>query len=125
LIDDPLPRERLLQTMARARVAIHLPASVEGAYMPALESMALGVLVVCPDCVGNRSFCRDGETCLVPERSRRAIVDAALTLLGSSPQELEPMVASAHEESRAHGLAHERSGFLEVLDRVGELWAAR
>jgi hypothetical protein len=125
LIDDPLPRERLLQTMGRARVAIHLPASVEGAYMPALESMALGVLVVCPDCVGNRSFCRDGETCLVPERSRRAIVDAALTLLGSSPQELEPMVASAHEESRAHGLAHERSGFLEILDRVGELWAAR
>jgi glycosyltransferase involved in cell wall biosynthesis len=124
LVDRPMPREQLLATMARARVAVLLPASVEGAYMPALECMALGALVVCPDCVGNRSFCRDGETCLVPKRSRRAIVKAARAVLAASAQELEPMLAAAREVSVAHGLNCERTKFLEILDRVDELWAS-
>jgi hypothetical protein len=125
LVDRPTPRNELLQAMARARVAVHLPASVEGAYMPALESMALGALVVCPDCVGNRSFCRDGETCLLPARSKRAILKSALAALAASPDELEPMLASAREESMGRGLASERTGFLEILDRIEDLWGAR
>lgn len=124
LVDRPMPRDELLGSMARARVAVLVPASVEGAYLPALECMALGALVVCPDCVGNRSFCRDGETCLVPKRSRRAIVKSALAALSASPQELEPMLAAARRESEDHALTRERSRFLEILDRVDELWAA-
>ncbi|HEV3047160.1 MAG TPA: glycosyltransferase [Solirubrobacteraceae bacterium] len=124
LVDEPIPREQLLAAMARARVTVHLPALVEGAYLPALESMALGAAVVCPDCVGNRSFCRDGETCLVPERNERAIAKAALTLLAASPSELEPMLAGAREEALRRTLALERTRFLELVDRVEELWAA-
>jgi hypothetical protein len=123
LVDEPIPREELLSAMARARVTVHLPALVEGAYLPALESMALGAAVVCPDCVGNRSFCRDGDTCLVPERSERAIVKAALTLLGASQSELEPMLAGAREEAMRRTLEAERARFLELLDRAGQLWA--
>jgi glycosyltransferase involved in cell wall biosynthesis len=122
LLDRPLPRESLLEAMARARVSVHLPASVEGAYMPALESMALGTAVVCPDCVGNRGFCRDGDTCFVPRRSKRAIVRAALTALRCSPAELQPMLQRAREESLRHALPNERARFLEILDRVQELW---
>ena len=124
LVDRAIPRHELLRAMARARIAVHLPASVEGAYMPALESMALGALVVCPDCVGNRSFCRDGETCVVPKRSGRAIAKAALTVLSASPEELEPMLAGARRESIDHSLHTERSRFLEILDRAEELWGA-
>jgi hypothetical protein len=125
LVDRPMPREELLEAMARARVTVHLPAAVEGAYLPALESMALGAVVVCPDCVGNRSFCRDGDTCFVPARSKRAIVKSALTALRASERELAPMLASAHEESSRRGLNSERIGFLEILDRVEDLWAER
>jgi len=125
LIDEPLPRVELLEAMARARVTVHLPSSVEGAYLPALESMALGAAVVCPDCVGNRSFCRDGETCLVPKRKERAMTEAALTLLRASADELEPMLAAAREESAGRTLDAERTRFLAILDRVEELWAAR
>jgi hypothetical protein len=124
LVDEPIPREELLAAMARARVSVHLPAQVEGAYLPALESMALGAAVVCPDCVGNRSFCRDGETCLVPERSERAIAKAALTLLRASPAELEPLRSQARAEAAQRTLALERTRFLELLDRVQELWGA-
>ncbi len=125
LVERPLPRSELLEAMARSRVAVHLPGSVEGAYLPALESMALGALVVCPDCVGNRSFCRDGETCLVPRRTDRAIARAALDALESSPAELAPMLALAREETLARGLPAERARFLEILDRAEELWRSR
>lgn len=125
LIDRPVPRERLLGAMARARVAVHLPVSREGAYLPALESMALGALVVCPDCVGNRSFCRDGDTCLMPKRRERAIARAALSALSAEPDELAPMLTAASAESRARSLAVERARFLAILDRSEELWSNR
>ncbi|MCW3026914.1 MAG: hypothetical protein JWN81_125 [Solirubrobacterales bacterium] len=125
LLDRSLPRDELLDAMARARVSVHLPNPVEGAYLPALESMALGTAVVCPDCVGNRSFCRDGETCLVPRRSKRAITDSALLALSASPGELEEMLTSAHEESMRRALTSERARFLEILDHAEDLWAAR
>ncbi|MGD0452035.1 MAG: glycosyltransferase [Solirubrobacteraceae bacterium] len=125
IVDRPMPRDELLGAMARARVTVHLPRVLEGAYLPALESMAVGALVVCPDCVGNRSFCRDGDTCLVPERSEQAIVESALMALTASADELGPMLASAHEESMGRGLTPERTRFLEILDHVDELWAAR
>ncbi|MGO9321408.1 MAG: glycosyltransferase [Solirubrobacteraceae bacterium] len=125
LVDRPVPRAELLDAMARARVTVHLPRALEGAYLPALESMALDTLVVCPDCVGNRSFCRDGDTCLVPVRSEHAIVESALTALTASAQELGPMLASGRQESMGRTLAVERARFLEILDRVDELWAAR
>jgi hypothetical protein len=123
LVDQPIPRDELLEATARARVAVHLPLPIEGAHLPPLESMALGALVVCPDCLGNRSYCRDGETCLVPERSENAIVESALMALTASSDELAPMLAAAHEESMGRSLDVERNSFLEILDRADELWA--
>jgi glycosyltransferase involved in cell wall biosynthesis len=122
LLDRPVSRVELLEAIADARVSVHLPASIEGAYMPALESMALDTVVVCPDAVGNRGFCRDGETCLVPRRSKRAIVRAALRALRASPEDLQPMLAGAREEAMRRGLADERARFLEILGRAKELW---
>jgi glycosyltransferase involved in cell wall biosynthesis len=124
LIERPLPRDQLLDAMARARVTVHLPATVEGAYLPALESMALGALVVCPDCVGNRSFCRDGETCLVPAREERAILEATCAALSESDDALEPLLAAARLECASRSLAAERVRFLEILGRVEEYWSA-
>jgi Glycosyl transferases group 1 len=124
LVDQPLAREQLLDAIARARVSVHLPARVEGAYLPALESMALGTLVVCPDCVGNRSFCRDGETCLVPVRSEEAMLEATCTSLSESADALAPLLAAARLECAGRTLEAERARFLEILGRVDELWGA-
>jgi hypothetical protein len=125
LLDRLLPRAQLLEAMAGGRVSVHLPAPVEGAYLPALESMALGTAVVCPDCVGNRSFCRDGDTCLVPRRRKRAIIHSTQLALTASAEELQPMLSSAHAETVRRGLPHERAAFLEILDRVEDLWRSR
>ncbi len=54
----------------------------EGFCLPPLESMATGGAVVCTDAHGNRDFCADGENCLVPESTVRAVSDALARLLG-------------------------------------------
>jgi hypothetical protein len=124
LVDRLVPREQLIEGLASARVSVHLPARVEGAYLPALESMALDTLVVCPDCVGNRSFCRDGETCRVPERTADALVAAAADLLAADPVVNGMLLEQGRRESARHALGQERRAFLAVLERLQELWLA-
>jgi len=122
LIRREVHRSELLARMARARVTLYLPNRLEGFYIPALEGMALGTLVVCPDSVGNRSFCRDGENCLMPPYEEDAIVAAADLALAEHDR-LGALVEGGHEAARAHDLEHERVAFLDVLGRVDELWA--
>ena len=124
LIEEPLARDELLDKLGRARVAVHLPALIEGAYLPALESMALETIVVCPDCRGNRSFCLDGDTCFVPRRDPRAIARAARKALRAKPHELDRMRASGMAMARSRSLEAERERLLEVLARTDELWGA-
>jgi hypothetical protein len=54
LVDERIPRWELVPLMARARVTVFVPNPKEGFYLPALEGMAVGTTVVCPDCIGNR-----------------------------------------------------------------------
>jgi glycosyltransferase involved in cell wall biosynthesis len=123
LVDERIPRWDLVRLVARARVTVFVPNPKEGFYLPALEGMAIGTVVVCPDCIGNRSFCLPGENCFRPAHDEDEIVAAAEEALRREP-ELDDMRARALATAREHGLEGERKAFLEVLDRVDELWAA-
>ena len=112
------------EAMARARVTVHLPGSLEGAYLPALESMAVGAAVVCPDCVGNRSFCRDGDTCLVPDRSetgdrqgRARAPDGACRHAGADARLGSQAGDGAQAAGRAHPLPGDRRARRRSLGR--------
>lgn len=115
---DPLPRGEFLATLGRAKVAVTLPLEREGFFLPALEAMAVGCLVVCPDCVGNRGFCRDGETAFRPEASVAAIVAAARAAVGIDAAAGRAMLCAAAAEVDRHGLEHERRAFLQILDGI-------
>ena len=122
LVDDRIPRAVLLDLMRRARVSVLVPNPKEGFYLPALEGMALGTVVVCPDCIGNRSFCLPGENCFRPDYEQDAIVAAAEDALRDDAP-LETLRARALETARAHDMPGERRAFLDILDRVEQLWA--
>jgi glycosyltransferase involved in cell wall biosynthesis len=123
LIDERTPQPELLRLVGSAAVTLFVPNPKEGFYLPAVEGMALRTVVVCPDCIGNRSFCQDGVNCFRPDYDEGAIVRAATEALGRR-DELGEMLDNATETARAHDLADERSAFLAVLDRVADLWAA-
>jgi len=123
VVDSRIPRPELLDLMGRATVTVLLPNPKEGFFLPAVEAMALGTIVVCPDCIGNRSFCIDGANCFRPAYEEDAIVRTAEHALATW-RELSPMLENALETARRHNLPSERAAFLEVLERVDELWAA-
>ena len=122
VIAAPLPREAFLSRLAAARVVVFLPLEAEGCFLPALEAFALGCLVVCPDCIGNRQFCRDRETCLRPPYALGSIVAAVETAMAMAPAERERIVAAAAVEAAARGLEGERRAFLDVLDHLPQIW---
>jgi glycosyltransferase involved in cell wall biosynthesis len=122
IVDSRSPHEEVLNLISRAAVTVFVPNPKEGFYLPALEAMALGSIVVCPDCVGNRSYCIDRVNCFRPVYSVEAMAAAAREAL-SHRTELTEMIERAARTAREHDLRNERSAFLEILDRVDELWA--
>jgi hypothetical protein len=123
LVDRLLPRAEFLAKLGNAHVTTFLPWEIEGFYMPALEGMALGTVVVCPDIVVNRSFCLPGVNCFRPEYDEEALASATATALAELGS-LGPMRASALETAREHDLTAEREAFGAILSRVDELWAS-
>jgi hypothetical protein len=121
LVDTRIPRRELLALMGRAVATVLVPNPKEGFYLPALEAMAAGTLVVCPDCIGNRSFCRDGVNCLRPAHEEEAIAAAAERALADEAARAD-MVRAALDTARAHDIRDERREFLRILERVDELW---
>ena len=118
-----LPREQFLATLARARRAVLLPRATEGFYLPALEAMALGCLVICPDCVGNRSFCREGFSALVPAGHDEASLFAATWRARVLPPvEEAALLANARAVAARYTLARERAAFHDLLASVDSLW---
>jgi glycosyltransferase involved in cell wall biosynthesis len=124
LIDRLVPRQELLDTLARSRVTLFLPFRVEGKPLPLLEGMALETIVVCPDCVGNRSFCHDGVNSFRPPYEDDAIFEAAEAALSQAAGAREAMLAAASATVREHDLPAEREAFYRVLGQVDELWDA-
>ncbi len=117
-----MPREAFLGRVAAAEVVVFLPLEVEGCFLPALEAFALGSLVVCPDCVGNRQFCRDGDTCLRPGHSPASLVAAVAQATAMTPCDRERIVAAAQAEAAARGLDGEKRAFLAILDDLERSW---
>jgi glycosyltransferase involved in cell wall biosynthesis len=115
LLTDALPRPAYLALMAQAQVVVLLPSAREGFYLPALEAMALGCMVVCPDCVGNRSFCLDRVNCYRPAFNLQALVGCALKALQMNDSDRSVMLQAAAKTTQNHSLAHERSAFQKIL----------
>ena len=84
--------------------------------------MALGTIVVCPDSVGNRSFCVDTETCWLPPYDFDVIAEQAEVALAADEAVTDRMRLRASEEVTRHSLAGERRAFLDVLDNLNDLW---
>jgi Glycosyl transferases group 1 len=121
---DRIPREDYLARMSDAKITVFLPRSVEGFYLPALEGMAVGTIVICPDCIGNRGFCQDGVNCFRPSYNSGKIAAAARAALGQDKSDRAQMREQASITAQEHSLQHERGAFLRILARIDELWKA-
>jgi hypothetical protein len=124
LSTGPVDRPAFLARMRTASLCILLPLPVEGFFLPALEAMALGVPVIVTDCIGNRSYCRDGETCLMPDRDAGAIAAAARRLL-ASPALCAEIAEGGRRMALNHSLPRERDAYVAALSAYLEPWRER
>jgi glycosyltransferase involved in cell wall biosynthesis len=121
LLAAPLLRADYLDRVVRARVTVFLPSPVEGLYLPPVEGMALGTLVVCARVPGTE-YCRDGYNCFYPGYSLDALHAAAEAADALSGAERGRLLRQASEAVARHDLQAERKAFLEIRRNVSQLW---
>ncbi|MEP6604449.1 MAG: glycosyltransferase [Spartobacteria bacterium] len=121
IVTDWMPRVEYIARISEAKITVFLPRPAEGFYLPALEGMAAGTIVVCPDCEGNRGFCEDLVNCFRPEYDAAAIARAAIAATRQTTTEREQMLTQASATAEQHSLASERESFLSILPRIDEL----
>lgn len=117
-----LPRDVFLDYLNRAKCALFLPLPREGFYLPALEAMALGSLVICPDCIGNRSFCINGQTCFLPTYDTSAILSAIQQMQSLDHYQQDRLLANALKQVELHHLEREAEQFLAIMNDLSALW---
>ena len=122
LLTKFVDRDTFLGLLAESRVAVCLPYEEEGFYMPALEAMAAGAIAVTLDCVGNRSFCRHEENCLIAEPDLESLLGAAKRALALSPSERGHLHWLARDTAAGHSLEAERQRFHAILGDIDHLW---
>jgi hypothetical protein len=112
-----IAREDFLLRLAAARIALLLPEQIEAFPLFALEAMAVGTAVVIPDCVGNRSYCLNDETSVMPPYDETSLMAAVTDLCADSARQRR-LVQNGLATARAHSLDRERQRFLLVLDSL-------
>jgi hypothetical protein len=117
-----IPRQDYLALLSNAKITVFLPRPVEGFYLPSLEGMAAGTVVVCPDCLGNRGFCEDKVNCFRPKYATDEIALAARIALQQSQVERTRMLENAAATVRMHSLERERESFARILRQIDQLW---
>ena len=124
LLTEFLDRDTFLGLLTDTRIAVCLPRPEEGFYLPALEAMASGCLVVTLDCIGNRGFCHHGENCLVAGHDSESLFDMTKKALAMPVPERGRMHRRGRETAAGHSLEVERARFHAVLEDVDRLWRA-
>ena len=122
LITEFRERHRFLDILKRSTIAVCCPDPEEGFYLPALEAMALGCIVVTNDCIGNRSFCFHEHNCMIAERSVESLVSTTMRVLTMDRVEREKLLLGARASAGNHSLDSERVRFQAVLQDIDQLW---
>jgi len=113
-----LPRNEFLSLVNRSHITVFLPTQTEGFYLPALEAMYLGTFVICPDCVGNQSFCLNKRTCLRPSYVFQDIMESIQSALKMDNNQRAKIISRAKKISLEHSIQRERKNFLQILRNV-------
>jgi len=118
LVTHRLPREELARQMRESDLLVSLPNRTEGFYLPALEAMAARCVVVCSDAVGNRDFCIDGETCLMPAYGDLQGHVVAIRRLFAEQELREKIRRNGFAMAQSYSLEAEREAFYSFLKEV-------
>lgn len=122
VLTDHVSRDEFLAKIRSAHNVLFLPNREEGFYLPALEGMALGAVVICPDCIGNRGFMNERNS-IFPDYDLDELVEATKATLIMPEHERATLLEHARQTAARHQPAAERAAFSEVLRNLDNLWS--
>ena len=103
-----------------ADVFLASPGPEEGPYLPCVEAMSAGCLVITPDAGGNMEYCVPDENCLlVGYESEDQYVEALRSIEKMDPVEVDAFRDAGYRTTPAFSLTAERAGFQSFL---AQLW---
>ena len=117
-----LERPAFLRLFTQSAVAVCLPHSQEGFYLPALEAMASGCVTVTLDCVGNRGFCQHLRNCLVARDDDASLLQMIRAALDMPTSRRAQLLRAARDTVAKHTLESERERFQSLLANIDDLW---
>ena len=123
LATDFQDRDTFVGLLRESRIAVCLPRTQEGFYLVALEAMASGCTVVTMDCIGNRTFCRHADNCLMAERGIESLLETTKRALEMGASERGRLHRRALGTAVLHSMEAERLRFHEILRDIDRLWA--
>lgn len=121
-IDRLMPRVDFLKKLRSSIITICLPKIEEGFYLPALEAMYYESIVICPDCIGNKSFCIHGVTCLIPTKYTLEYILDSLTIAYNYLENDKKHILGLAKDKVLENSAMEEKLFLSILDRAYTIW---
>lgn len=118
-IRNPVGWKELRDLYHWADVFLATPLVEEGFYLPGLEAMAAGAIVLSPDAGGNRAYCDFGENCLrVGFDDAGSYAEALRSLRSTSPGEVERLRRNGYATTGRHTLSREAGQFGAFLGRL-------
>lgn len=120
-IRNPVGWKELRKLYHWSDVFLATPLIEEGFYLPGLEAMAAGAVVISPDAGGNRAYCDFGNNCVPVGFEDASGYAAALRALKSCEVgEIDRLRKNGYGTVKLHTLEHEREHFGEFVGRLTE-----
>lgn len=119
---DTISRYDYLNKLASSKVSLMLPSATEGFYLPALESMATGSLAICPDCIGNRGFCKDKFNCYMPEYQFESLMRNTVKALNLDDKTYTELITNAFQTANKYSLSTEKESFYKIMKNIDNIW---
>jgi len=117
LLADNIPREQFAQWLGETDIFVALPLDKEGFYLPALEGMASGCVIICPDALGNRAFCIHEKTCLMPKFGNLDEHLQAIDRLLRDRSLKESVRRQGMAMAQSYSMEKEREKFFQFLEK--------
>ncbi len=106
------------ETLNNSQITIHLPKEIEAHYIPAIESMLYGSIVIIPDCVGNRSYAKHMDTCVMAEYNLESLLKAVKLALSMGVDEKFSMIKKGQLIVEQFSFDKERIRLLDIFNSL-------
>jgi len=122
ILTKNIRRSEYIGLLRRSKITLFMPMKEEGYYIPPLEGMAAGTLVICPDRPGVTNDYKDSINCFRPQYDTGHIIEAVDKALKMDKKMRNELLHNGRATLLHHKLSNERDRSLDILNNIYQIW---